>query len=259
MHGEIASAVSIDLGIRGPCHTLSNGCASGLDALGLAFLALRSGWTRRALVLSVDLPLALPLLSAFRSTGVLSTNGINDPYSPETTGFFPGEAGAAFLLETDRPGSRAELLGYWANSDAAEPIGAPPDGAAVAALLRAARAELPGPIRALLPHASGTRASGRSEAAALHAAFPEPTPPTLHLLKPFTGHTLGASGALDTALLVASLAENRLPPNLPGLTPPAPRFRLPSEPEPVTPGDVVLKLSSGMGGRNALLALTRRP
>ncbi|MBI2300784.1 MAG: hypothetical protein HYU66_17890, partial [Armatimonadetes bacterium] len=36
MHSELAAAVSIELGLRGPWHVLSNACASGLDALGLA-------------------------------------------------------------------------------------------------------------------------------------------------------------------------------------------------------------------------------
>jgi 3-oxoacyl-(acyl-carrier-protein) synthase len=37
MHSETASAVSVELGIRGPWLTLSNGCSSGLD-----FMMLRA-------------------------------------------------------------------------------------------------------------------------------------------------------------------------------------------------------------------------
>ena len=35
MHGELASAVSIELGIRGPWQVLASGCAASLDAMGM--------------------------------------------------------------------------------------------------------------------------------------------------------------------------------------------------------------------------------
>lgn len=258
MHGEIAAAVSIDLGIRGPYHVLANGCSAGLDALGWAFHLLRAGLAPYVLVVSVDLPLARPLLEVFRNTGALSHNNRNDPYASDSTGFLPGEGGAAFIVEreADSARSRARILGYWANADAEEPVGAPADGAMIAELLEAARLELKRPIRALAPHATGTRASARAETAALRTVF-DGTPPSLHLLKPFTGHALGASGALDAAILADHLQHGELPPNLPGLTPPDPRFRLPHEAEPIGREEIVLKLSSGMGGRNAIVALAR--
>ena len=43
MHGEIASAVSIELGCKGPWQVLSSGCAASLDALGTAWMMLRAG------------------------------------------------------------------------------------------------------------------------------------------------------------------------------------------------------------------------
>jgi 3-oxoacyl-[acyl-carrier-protein] synthase II len=256
MHGEIAAAVSIDLGIRGPYHVLANGCSAGLDALGWGFHVLRAELAKRVLVVAADLPLPIPLLEAFRKTGALSTNNHNDPYAPDSTGFLPGEGAAAFVLENVSPGrpTRARILGYWANSDAEEPIGAPADGAPLAELLEAACAGVPGPVRALSPHATGTLASARAESAALRRVFAD-RPPTLHLLKPFTGHALGASGALDTAILSDHLARGLLPPNLPSLTPPDSRFDLPDSARPIDPDGVVLKLSSGMGGRNAVIAL----
>ena len=95
MHSETASAVSVELGIRGPWLTLSNGCSSGLDALALAFLTLSSGAAQRALVIGVDFPLIPELLGQYSATGILSTNNLNDPYSPDTSGMLPGEGVAA--------------------------------------------------------------------------------------------------------------------------------------------------------------------
>jgi 3-oxoacyl-(acyl-carrier-protein) synthase len=102
IHSEIAAAVSIELGIRGPWQMLSSGCSSGLDALGMAWMALRAGLTKRALIVAVDLPLVAELVRAFRDTHLLSTNSVNDPLSPLTTGLHLGEAGSHFRSDLTR-------------------------------------------------------------------------------------------------------------------------------------------------------------
>jgi 3-oxoacyl-(acyl-carrier-protein) synthase len=75
----------------------------------------------------------------------------------------------------------------------------------------------------------------------------------LALLKPFTGHSLGASGLLEIALLSEFLSEGMFPPNLPGLAGPG----LETQPTPIAPEQLILKMASGMGGHNALVALRR--
>jgi 3-oxoacyl-(acyl-carrier-protein) synthase len=79
-----------------------------------------------------------------------------------------------------------------------------------------------------------------------------------HLFKPFTGHSLGASGALDAAILHEFLSHGELPPNLPGLSGDCPQIRLPDR---VMPADsrTILKISVGMGGHNALVAMKPAP
>jgi 3-oxoacyl-(acyl-carrier-protein) synthase len=127
----------------------------------------------------------------------------------------------------------------------------------IADCLRLALRDLPDRrVTAICPHASGTFAHGHAECRALQAVFAEGSAPvSLHLMKPFTGHTIGASGALDTAILMHHLGLGLLPPNLPGLTGAGPRFTLPETPMPAGDG-VVLKVSVGMGGHNAVLALS---
>lgn len=89
MHSEVAAAVSIELGIRGPWQMLANGCSASLDALGLAWMALRSGATQRALVLGVELPLCPDLLEGFSDTGLLATSHTS------TTPFIPKPAASS--------------------------------------------------------------------------------------------------------------------------------------------------------------------
>ncbi|HOS44242.1 MAG TPA: beta-ketoacyl synthase N-terminal-like domain-containing protein [Armatimonadota bacterium] len=257
MHSEMAAAVSIELGIRGPYQVLSNGCSSGLDAVGFGAWAVHSGLAPRALCLSADLPLVPALLNSYAQTGLLSRDGVNDPYSPHTTGFLPGEAGAALALEpaAGQP-AYATVAGYWANSDAFHPLGLPEEGSGIAEVLMQAIAELGMPrVAAVCPHASGTHAHGQAERRALRAVFSAyETPISLHLIKPFTGHAIGASGAIDLAVLCHALRDGELPPNLPGLTGAGDPFTLPTSPAPWD-GGTVLKISVGMGGHNAVIAL----
>lgn len=255
LHSEIATAVSIELGVRGATQTLASGCSAGLDALGMAALWLRNGLAQRAIVVSVDLPLITPLLRVFRDSGLLSAKSACDPYSPDTDGFHPAEAGVAILLETaaENTPEWCRVAGYWVSSDAYDSIGTAPDGAGMLRCLQTVRADLRGhEIAALCPHANGTPAQMRAESAAL-AAWSEK--PTLHLTKPRCGHSLGASGALETLLLADSMRQGLLPANSPALTAPAPGFELPVEPREIQSGHIALNMSVGMGGHNAVLAL----
>lgn len=254
MHSEIAAAVSLQLGIDGPWQVLSNGCASGLDALGHAAMAVAHGWTPRALVVAVDLPLIRPLLEDFAHTGLLSTHTRNDPYAEGTAGFFPGEGVAAMALEMPGSSRRPAALvrGYAANNDGHDAIGLPPGGEPLGHLIHALAELSPSPPVGLSPHATGTAAHRTSEAAALELAFPDPRQrPELFAFKPFTGHALGASGLVDMALLAGGFARGHRPANLPGLTPPAPAWYLPSVTAPLRPQETFLKIAAGMGGHNA--------
>ena len=257
MHCEIPAAVSIELGIRGPWQMVSNGCSSGLDALGMAWMAVGSGVAPRAVVVAVDLPLVAALLQDFRDTGLLSTNYINDPFSPQTSGFFPGEAVVALTLERGTSGrpNLCRLEHYSANSDAYDTLKIPDDGGGIESCVRSAlKAGAPGKVVALCPHATGTPNHARVEHPALLRALEGQTVPLLPL-KPQTGHTLGASGLLDVALLAVCMAEGWLPAVLPGLTPPAGGLPLNDALLKVTAGDRVVKLASGMGGHNAAVSI----
>ena len=263
MHGELASAVSIELGVRGPWQVLASGCAASLDAMGMAWMMLRQGLVKRAVVIGVELPLIPQVIEVYEKTGVLATSDVNDPYSLDAGGFFPGEAGAAVvfenaeaLAEREKAGAEVLMTGYWCNSDADSPIGMPVDGAGLRDCLGKAVADLESEpeIVAICPHASGTLLHGQAEMEAMKAALPGDRTYSLHPMKPFTGHSVGASGLLDCAILAHYMREQSLPPNLPGLTSPEGPFSL----EPCvlrSDGATVLKIAVGMGGHNSVVSL----
>jgi 3-oxoacyl-[acyl-carrier-protein] synthase II len=250
IHSEPASAISIEFQITGPNHVLASGCSAGLDAIGIAMLMVRGGLAPRALAVAVDLPLVPLLLDNYAASGILSGHLVADPYRPGTEGFVPAEGAAAMAMEA-APGHHARLVHYGCNSDACDPVGIPNDGGRTPELFQMLGAAGLVPT-AVCPHATGTAVQAAADPAALVRAFPD-SQPTLHLLKPYLGHTIGASGMLESVILAAFLRDGRLPPNLPGLHAP-PGFDLPVH--PAAASGPVAKLSHGMGGHNALLVLT---
>jgi 3-oxoacyl-[acyl-carrier-protein] synthase II len=250
IHSEAASAITIEFGITGPNHVLASGCAAGLDAIGIAMMLLRSGMATRALAVGVDLPLVPILLDNYASSGILSKKATMDPYDPMTSGFIPAEGAAAIALEmTSGPGPK--LLHYGCNSDACDPVGIPADGGRTTELIRRAITAVGAPC-AVSPHATGTAVQAVADAAWLERSFPQHRP-SIHLLKPFVGHTVGASGALECVILARFLQDGKLPPNLPYLHPPG-DYPLPDQMQ--TANGPVFKISHGMGGHNSLLALS---
>ncbi|MEI6675238.1 MAG: beta-ketoacyl synthase N-terminal-like domain-containing protein [Verrucomicrobiota bacterium] len=249
IHSEPAAAISIEFGITGPNQVLASGCSAGLDAVGVAMMMVRAGIAPRALVVAVDLPLVPLLLDNYAMSGLLAQSFHTDPYHPKTAGFVPAEGAAAMAIETS-VGSHPQLLHYGCNADACDPVGIPADGGRTPALLQQALRQYPHP-GALCPHATGTAVQAMADPAAFNRAFAADRP-TLHLLKPYTGHTIGASGLLESVLLARFLRDGKLPPNLPGLHTPS-GFVLPEQ--VLDSPDCVYKLSHGMGGHNALIAM----
>jgi len=251
IHSEPAAAITIELGIHGPYHVLASGCSAGLDAIGMAALLVWAGVVPRALAVAVDLPLVPCLLDSYAHSGLLATPAKVNPYHPASAGFIPAEGAAAMTLEAERPGF-PRLLHYAANSDACDPLGMPKDGGRSVELIEAAM-QIHGRPAALCPHATGTAVHAVSEPAALHRALGTHDLPSLHFLKAYTGHTIGASGLVETVLLTAFLRDGRLPPNPDNLHVPG-GFSAPSVSRPAA--GPVFKLSHSMGGHNALLVLS---
>lgn len=246
IHSEPATAISIELGILGPNHVLASGCSAGLDALGLGKLLIDSGQVQRALVVAVDLPLVPILLKNYSDSGLLGTRAKLNPFSPDTDGFLPGEGAAAIALSAAGEG-KVRFEHFANNSDGADPVGIPQNGGRTHLLLENAIG-ITGQPTAIFPHATGTLAQARAEQTILGKSLSGHRT-SIHLLKPFIGHTIGASGLLESAILIRFLQDSSLPPNLAG-TAAFGTFTAPDRVTPVT--GPVFKLAHGMGGHNAL-------
>ncbi|MEI6818250.1 MAG: beta-ketoacyl synthase N-terminal-like domain-containing protein [Verrucomicrobiota bacterium] len=250
IHSEPASAITIEFGITGPNHVLASGCSAGLDAVGIAMMLVQSGAAPRALAVAVDLPLVPLLLDNYAASGLLADALNLNPYHSGSAGFIPAEGAAAMAIE-HRDGAFSRLLHYGCNADACDPVGIPADGGRTPQLLEKA-IQLHGQPTAVCPHATGTAVQAIADPAYLNRCFPGARP-SLHLLKPFIGHTIGASGLLESVILSRFLRDGQLPPNRAGLMALC-GFHLPDH--ALDCNGPVYKLSHGMGGHNALLVLT---
>ena len=251
IHSEPATAISIEFQITGPNHVLASGCAAGLDAVGIAMMLVRCGAAPRALAVAVDLPLVPLLLDNYAASGILSDRTLSDPYRAGTSGFVPAEGAAAMAIEAD-DGNHVRLVHYGCNADACDPVGIPLKMGGTPKLFHAME-QAGWNVSAVCPHATGTAVQAAADPAALSVAFSGGQRPTLHLLKPFLGHAIGASGLLESVVLTSYMRSGLLPPNAGGLFVPD-GFEMPGHPIGVS--GPVAKLSHGMGGHNALLVLT---
>lgn len=253
LHSELASCVSIEMGIHGPYHVLASGCAAGLDAVGMAAMLMRQGLAVRALAIGLDLPLCRELLGTYWASGMLSRNGVNDPYGPCADGMCISEGGAAVALEMSaEPG--IYVKDYLVNSDACSPLGMPEDGKGMAALLEAALRNWDGSVPlTVCPHASGTSGNAASERAALKRVFGGCLP-DLRMMKPWTGHAIGGSGILELALMLAFTREGVLPPNPEWVSSPDGGASS-AEELPLQGRRLLVKSAASMGGHNVVLSL----
>jgi 3-oxoacyl-[acyl-carrier-protein] synthase II len=270
--GAGASNVAIDQQLRGPAVGNANSCASGAMAIGQAAHAIRAGIVDAAIAGGAEAPLAPLTFGAFAMIGVLSSRnddpaGASRPFDAGRDGFVMGEGSAMLTLERwDHAEARgatilAELAGFGASTDAHHLTAPLPSGEAAAAAVTTALTDAglgPESIGYVNAHASSTQLNELAEARALHLALgPRAATVPVSGTKGLYGHALGASGAMEAAIVVLALGHGLLPGtcNLEQLDD---RLDLAVLTEPMRASpDAVLSTSFGFGGLNAALVVKR--
>jgi 3-oxoacyl-(acyl-carrier-protein) synthase len=110
----------------------------------------------------------------------------------------------------------------------------------------------PEEIDLLNPHGAGTSLGDLAEATGITAVFGQwPERPRITALKPYFGHTLGASAILETAVLMLAMEQGMIPAT-PGFQNPDPRLMIHCvESHEKARLRTVLKMSCGFAGFNA--------
>jgi 3-oxoacyl-(acyl-carrier-protein) synthase len=120
--------ISIKTGIMGPNFSIASSCATGADAIGLAFRLIRHGEIGTMIAGGADAAVTPIGLAGFTQAGALSKNPDPQkacrPFDKNRDGFITGEGAAILVLENlDHAMARganilAEIIGYGSTSDA---------------------------------------------------------------------------------------------------------------------------------------------
>ena len=218
-----ACNLSVHFRTHGRLVPTGTACTSGSLALGSAAELIR--WGLQDVMLAGGAEEFSPTQVAIFDT-LYATSLRNDaprttpaPYDAERDGLVIGDGAATFVLEErDHALARgatifAELVGFAETTDGTHVTN--PNAETMALALRGALADahLDGAAIAYVNgHGTATKAGDVAETAATCAAFGRAVP--ISSIKSYTGHTLGACGALEAALTVKALAAGWFPPTL---------------------------------------------
>lgn len=203
---DFASVVAGALDWRGPVFTVSTACTSSLNAVLAAVDLIRAGEADEALVIGAEMCNRFTV-AGFGAMQLLAPDS-GQPFGEGRRGLVLGEAVAALRLSS-RP-SRWQVTGGVNVVDGRNPSGT--EATAVHAMCRGALAQgglQPGDIDLVKVQAAGSPVNDAIEAEALKQVF-DPMPPLVSL-KSVLGHTLGASGAAELALLLGCIEGGAWP------------------------------------------------
>ena len=258
-----AAAVSLSLGWRGPCETLTTACAAGTHSVAAGARMVADGRCDVVLAGGAESSMTPTTVAAFTVMTALSRSGLSRPFDVGRDGFCIAEGAAVLLLE-ERDSAIArgatlygEILGAASTCDAHHMTAPSPGGAGAAACLRLALedAELdPSQICHVNAHGTSTPLNDEAESQAVTTVFGAGAVPVTSI-KGVTGHSLGAAGALEAASVLLAFLHHELPPTM-GTTEvdPALDIDVVLEPRAWTPGPTISN-SFGFGGHNGSLVL----
>lgn len=234
---------------------ISNACISGGSALIVAKRWIETGRYKRVIVAGGD------ILSHFITSGFLSFKSVSEqrcrPYDAQRDGLNLGEACGAILLSTEGGINDIILSGGAISNDANHISGPSRTGDGLALAIHQAMEEAgvtAEDLSFINAHGTATVYNDEMESKAIHLAGLSSVP--VNSLKPFLGHTLGASGIVETILCVEQLKDNQIYGTLGYETLGVPMPVTVSATHRTLPMRCCIKTASGFGGCNAAIVLS---
>jgi len=251
--GLLARDIAARFGIKGPQYTFNTACSSSANAALYARAMLAEGRIEHALVVGAEGYTRLSVLG-FASL-MLVTREAYRPFDRARDGMILGEGVGALVLGRAGPAQAPAIIGAATACDASSPTNSEPGR--LAGVMREALEDAgvaPKQLVAIKVHGTGTPGSDLSEGQALRLVFGD-APPPLTSIKPYTGHTLGACGAIELLGMLACWREGFLPPT-PGFAEPDAAFGLSAltQCERLGAGAMLCNFF-GFGGNNTSLVL----
>jgi 3-oxoacyl-(acyl-carrier-protein) synthase len=221
--------ICIELGIKGPCYSLSTGCATGADNIGFAFDMIREGKTDWMLAGAVEAPLSPLAFGSFCLIGIVSTKNeppykTPKPFDKYRDGIVISEGGAVLILEelqhAFNRGAQiyAEIIGYGTTHDAYHITQPAPDGEQAEKAIRLALKDAniqPEEIGYICAHGSATILNDKIETMIIKKIFNTKIESILiSSIESMIGHPLGAAGALKVAASALAIKHGIVPPTI---------------------------------------------
>ncbi|MCL2844851.1 MAG: hypothetical protein FWE23_05310 [Chitinivibrionia bacterium] len=242
--------------------TISAACSSGLHAIGLAKKAIEKGAVDFAAAIGSDALCGLTE-NGFGSLMLIDPSGNAHPFDKNRAGIKLGEGAGGVILcsekfaKTNNLSPEFYIIGYGSSCDAYHATAPSPNGEGAISAINQAINEAgisPDKIDWICSHGTGTLDNDLTETNAYRAVFGENIPPFMSF-KGEIGHTLAASGAIETAMVLNAMKN--------GIIPPSAGFTEQDEDIGVSPNTqaidkqskFVLKTSFGFGGNNSAVVI----
>lgn len=211
-YGEIGRRLAKKFGIGGEIVLFSTACTSSANGLLEASREIRSGGMERAIVMGFEFYNELTICG-FEAMGLLSKEECK-PFDLNRSGMVLGEGCAAVLLDSvaAQSGGALRVLGGSNRSDVHSITSHNEDGSVIAHTIRDALEDAgvtTGAITHIKAHATGSTHNDLAEGKGIRRVFADV--PEIFVLKPALGHTLGACGALEMAILYQTLRHGFVP------------------------------------------------
>ena len=188
---------------------ISNACVSGILAISVAKRLIQSEQYEQVFVVAGDV-VSQFVLSGFNSFQAMS-DSICKPYSINRSGVNLGEAAAAVLVTSNREKAKAIVSGDSSINDANHISGPSRTGEGLFRSIQNALTDAKIDslsIDYISAHGTATPFNDEMEAIAFNRLQLQKVP--VNSLKGYFGHTLGASGLLETVIGIESMLKNKL-------------------------------------------------
>ncbi len=271
MYNATACHISTRYGLMGPGYTVTTACTSGTNAIGEAYRLIKYGYADVMVTGGADASISPAIFSGWCALRVLSS--INDdpegacrPFSKNRKGMVLGEGAGIVILEELEHALRrsvpiyAEIIGYGSSYDASH-ITTPNVNGQVKAMNTAINEAgiLPDEVGYINAHGTATALNDKVETEAIKRTFGNKAYSIpASSIKPLTGHTLGASGAIELIACCLALRDNIIPPTI-NYTEPDPECDLDYVPNTARKAEINIAMSNsfGFGGINGVLIIRR--
>lgn len=259
--------ISITYGLKGPNYAVATACASATNAMGDALRSIRMNETDVIITGGTEAAITRMGLAAFQNMKALSTRNddptkASRPFDADRDGFVLGEgAGILIFEELEHARARgakiyAEVLGYGTTSDAGHITAPDPDGNGAAAAMSAAISDAGidvSKIDYINAHGTSTPLGDKAETKAIKQVFGDHARSTvISSTKGALGHSLGASGGIEAAIVSKTIETKTVAPTI-NYDTPDPDCDLDYCPNEKRSLDVNVAMSNsfGFGGHNA--------